>query len=311
MRYILPALLILVLVLGYALTRTHQRVAPALPSAARGAGTPAATAPADTFSGESNINICIPLKKPIAFKTESLMRSHAKQWKRLLAVVEKPEWTDEETQTHAYALSDGACSLLLRVSGDMLPRPLLTIAAASGGTLDAAQRATLSRSRGYLLISNVIGAPLAADRVKFAVQVLLSLLRQREALGYVNVSAQRYYAKARLAPYLKSTTLPPATLYTLMSGEQMLADEQTLDVHGMEQFGLPDMEISLAKERQLSYYQAVLSTVALRSIEHNQALKEGVVIQPSNDGTAYKVHHAQEARGSEYGRYGVIILQQR
>jgi len=266
-------------------------------------------APEKPFTGESHIKLCMPLPAPFEIDPQQLARAYQQQWQRSLVCLERLEQGEKQPAIHTYFVSDGKCSLLLSASRDALPDLLINIALATGGQLDARQQGALKHSRGYLLIDQVIGSPIAPERAAFATRVALALLRQSKAVGCVNVSAQHYRPHARLANWLKLKRLASSDLATFLTSVEIDAKDHLLVTHGMEQFALPDMEITITDPNAFSYYQGILTIVTSRCIDHHETLKKGLVIHPLDGDAAFKIIPAPRVQEFQFGEFGAIALQ--
>ncbi len=243
----------------------------------------------------------------------ALMQGYQQRWARsIYCVTQTLAGTSEASaaHTHAYLVSDGRSSLSLLAYDQALPRALIELAITSGGTLNARQQQALRHSKGYLIITKVVGAPLASERATFAAQVMLSLLQHKESLGFVNVVAQHYWTKDHISLWHIHNHLASADLFSLLTSISLSDDNRRLVSHGMEQFALPDLEIAITNPQMLTFYQCVLVITAARCIDHNQALKDGLIFHPAADSLAYKVMRPPKAEQDRFGEYGAISLVQ-
>ena len=149
----------------------------------------------------------------------------------------------------------------------------------------------------------------ANNMVLCAGELLLSLLENDRAFGFVDYASQYYIPKTRLVDsYLVKSSLDLNDLYRLFVSVQEVYDTNGvwMHTHGLEQFGLPNLEISFSNKDELSYFKMVIDSTAIYMLENGNILKPGDSMD-LGDGNVYKISF----RKDQDFPTGIITLQKK
>ena len=259
---------------------------------------------------EFYIHFCIPLSTAIEFDTNQIMKKFREQWGIKIACGENPEWSDSDMKIRKYLLTDGANNLLISVDERPLPSYLSNFSIDSVHNLDADESSSFLDHKAYILIKYVMGDSSAMERVKFSVQSLLTLLQYDSAIGYVNVSGQVYRPKIMVEPLFERTFLEPIDLFLLCTNTHLVKNdsEHWIHTHGMEQFGLPDIQVKFTENAKASYYRELLNNTAIYCIKNGPVLQVGDTAELAGDGVMYKINAVKKDAEHPYGHFGAIEI---
>ncbi|MDI7278220.1 MAG: DUF4261 domain-containing protein [Anaerolineae bacterium] len=260
------------------------------------------------------ILLCLPLREPVDLDPHQLVERYRARWGTSLRCGENPQWADPQKGTRGYLAADDQHSILLTVSARPLGADLMDPLPDSNWhltALDEAQKATLEGQRGYVMLRYALGSEEPLARVRFTARVLLALLDLLDgAIGYVNVAAQSYVPRETLQAYLPDHPLEPAGLFLLFGNAQFVEEGSGhwVHTHGMEQFGVPDIEVTTAEDNQAHHCWNLLASAAAYMIERGPILKPGHTAELLGDGVIYRIREARVEPNHPYGQCGAIEL---
>ena len=261
-------------------------------------------------AGAAGINIILLLREAVEPDIAGLTAALATQWEPTLRCEEDPSLADPAHHARCLRISGDAGSLLLTLSATPLPAPVIELFAGSA-SLDAEQEAGLRAHRGTAVIHLVQSAGGAVARARLAAQVLLTLMKWDSALGYAIVAAQQYWPRDVVEEFAARRSRTSFELFLLLAGAhrmQLSDGRYWYHTHGMEQFGLPDIETKYADGAQHDYYRAVGGNCALSGIDSGIALKRGRAAAMNIDGVAYAVAPVRKDERCHFGPFGAIEL---
>jgi hypothetical protein len=155
-----------------------------------------------------------------------------------------------------------------------------------------------------------MGASSALERVRFSVQTLLTVLQHDSAIGYVNVSGQVYRPKIMVEPFFEKSFLEPIDLFLLCANTHLVKNDNKywMHTHGMEQFGLPDIQVTFTENEPAPYYRELLCDAAIYSIKQGPVLHVGDTAELAVDGVMYKINAVKKDAEHPYGHFGAIEI---
>ncbi|MDO8586406.1 MAG: DUF4261 domain-containing protein [Armatimonadota bacterium] len=257
----------------------------------------------------SPVDLCVFLKEPVKINPGTLAEIFGQRWGARALCRESAEWSDAGRKLRAYLLTDGTASLLLLISDlpapDHLTKPVL-----ESLSIAPDRKPGFSNHKAAILIRCVTPSDEGAGPAVLCAKGLLTLLSLPQAIGYVDVSARLYRAKEALGRMLQSTSVDNADLFAMLVNMHAVTTSggRWLHTHGMEQFGLPDVEVTFESLEKATYYQALLTNAALYMIEQGPVLNVGDTAALAGDGQMYRIRPGAAEPRHPYGRRGVIEI---
>lgn len=258
------------------------------------------------------INLCVTLSDVVQLDSSEVMKSFKDQWGTSIACEENKAWADAKRKLRCYLVTEGTHAVVLKVQGEPLPKNLLDMTAMGTTNLSADQKNALLSHKGCILVEYMLGSKdkTGCDRVRFTTQLLITIFKLCPATGYVNLSAQDYRPKEKIKPFLDLHELEPTVLYLASITEHLTEDGKLtwLHTHGMEQFGVPDLEMKYPDRDKTSYYSDVLRNAALYLIDHGRIMKPGDTAELAGDGVIYRIESPKGESATHFGKYGGLSI---
>ena len=235
------------------------------------------------------------------------MADFQRDWKTRIACEENKSWAHPDRKTRGYLVTDGKSGVVVTVSAQPLPAHLVDLTARVAKP-SSDDRSALLGHKAYIRVDFGAGSGSPVERARFSSQVVLSLLHIPQALGYINVSGQLYHTTKKAEPLRGSEE--DLALFLACVGVQDVIEPggHWLHTHGMEQFGLPDIEVKFRDEQQRSYYSNLLRNFAAYSMQHGPVLKVGDTAELAGDGVIYHILPVAPDPVHEYGHYVAIRI---
>ena len=110
--------------------------------------------------------------------------------------------------------------------------------------------------------------------------------------------------------FLKNTSLASADLFLLFTNTHWAKrdNENWIHTHGMEQFGLPDIQVKFTENAKASYYRELLNNTAIYCIKNGPVLQVGDTAELAGDGVMYKINAVKKDVEHPYGHFGAIEI---
>jgi hypothetical protein len=263
-----------------------------------------------------HIRFFIPLSEPFTIDGKKIESRFKRKWNMDLNVGEAREWEDPVTKTKKYLLANATPHVML-LSG---PEPPLsgsiideTLKLASKS--DAQHEASLRAHKAIITLEYLVGPGNTIQGTMFAASVLLTILEDKRALGFRNVSSQSYQTNKSLERFSKSSSLNSEDLFSLLCSFQVVAHDHGywLHTHGMEQFGAPDIQMLFEDLSAQSSQKAIIAQAALAMIEDGEIMKPGQTFEISGEDAIYDIRSvkADKDMRDHFGAYGAIELSER
>ncbi len=177
-------------------------------------------------------------------------------------------------------------------------------------TLTPVQQAALRTHKAALVIEMLSGT---SDRVacaQFAVKALKTVLQYDEALGCVVEAHGGYWPKEAIDQYQRADDMKTLLLLLTRTELFLAADgfSYLTHLHGMEQFGLPDLRVKFFNWEDAEYYRALVERCALYALRDGQVMEAGEIAELIGDGVIYRINEVTQQERSHFGRYGALAL---
>lgn len=250
---------------------------------------------------QSSINIIIPFSETITLDTSTFSKAYNSRWGVTIAFQ-----NDAGGQSHKAICNEHTFSV--NVSNQPLQSSMVNLITLPVYGLTENEVKQIQNNKAYINIDSSSNKNVY-DMVLCASKLLISFLNNDHALGFVDTSAQNYVPKRRLEnSYMNKSTLDQSDLYQLFVSVQEIYDTNGIwmHTHGLEQFGLPNLELSFVNKDELSHYKMVVDSTAIYMLENGNILKPGDVIK-LGDGHVYKISY----RKDQDSPTGIITLQRK
>lgn len=258
--------------------------------------------------------IVIPLRNPIDLDGKALARRYHAEWGGVL----KCE-TLAMSRPNAPRLRLSEEGETLNLSGEASPIPQDLVEA----SIDSAKQSALPsllddhgiaayrENRAHLIIESPVSRETGRFQCALAVQVLLTMLKGFDAtVGYNAVSALMYRSRDPvLALLAKNPKFDASSMFNLLGNVHAVRNEAFwLHTHGMEQFGLPDLEVHFDDGNQRGYFMRLLGNAAVYMIHQGRVLKVGDTSEMAGDGIGYRIVPVKPNPGHQFGRLGAVAI---
>jgi hypothetical protein len=258
---------------------------------------------------ESHIHLVLLYSAGPAFDPDSYMQACQERWNAKVVCADASElWPSADGRT-SYMLTDGTHTARLAVSSEPLEDRLISMLQMGTPYLDERAAAELRDHVAYIVFDYLLGPDNGSERATFAAKALLTLARDLAVVGYVDTSAMLYQTRSQVDALL-SATLTPDELFLLLGSVHTVGEGAGawIHTHGMEQFGVPDLQIHLADASDQEYYRDVLINAAIYMIDRGPVLKPGDTAELVGDGVIYRILKAKRNRLHPFGEYGCLEL---
>jgi len=256
------------------------------------------------------IRMCIPLSSSLQFDPEWIKNRFASQWKIKVACgqVDFPGKFDHEHET--FIMGNGKNNMVLNLVHGPMPDWLSDVAAYQAALIDGSEASLLRGNKAHLLVDYHFGSEPPVEQVRFSARTLLTVMELNGSIGYLNFPAQLYRPKSWVQSYFERNALERLdnyVLYLLFTCYQIVTnDDYWLHTHGMEQFGLPDMEVRFKHKDQEGFYKELLGDAALHNMEEASKLNPGDTFERRGDGLIYRIAESKPDPQHPFGKFGAI-----
>lgn len=260
-------------------------------------------------------DLCVPMSWPIHFDPARFMAQFHEHWGLEVSCYEQTHWDAAELPGKPILATDGRSNVLLLVGHEpveTLTREALVDMLTPHLSRNERDGVLTHRSHVmiYVLMDRRNTYRNAMKRSRFAARVLLTFLKYYRATGYVCGPAYHYRSAAGLKEIVAANSVTPEILYLLFVNTHLIdiPDGGWLHTHGMEQLGLPDMEIKFADTGASEHYWDLLGRAAIYCLMRGPVLKIGHTMQFTEGGPVYRIKSSESVEEHEYGEFGGIEL---
>jgi hypothetical protein len=223
---------------------------------------------------------------------------------------EEKKWADPEKKVRVYILNDKTHELVIRASAKPLSHEMTTMILKRAHKVDDSERANLRDHAAYFRLDFISGPGRDMDSARFVAIGLQALMEDDRALGIANYSAEMYTPAKNLEYVLNSSHLDASLLFHLLVNPHNVHDEGRywMHTHGMDQFGLPDIQLFFGDLENAARYDELRRSVAVYMIENGPILMVGDTFDMDGNGSIYEITRAEEERAHAFGDFGVLEL---
>lgn len=151
----------------------------------------------------------------------------------------------------------------------------------------------------------------AKQHAELALKVVFALLKLPNAIGYLCRSGQFYNPKEKIMPLINQKILKNSTLFFAGVCIQVTQDDSNrmwMHTHGMEQFGIPDIQIKYDDRELKAQYFNLIGNTALYLLDKGPVLKPGHTTELAGDGIIYRIKAVTEDDKKHFGECDVIEI---
>ncbi len=260
------------------------------------------------------MNFLIPLRERMTLNSEEYLQRLRMFWGDAQPVncLDMVEYTAASKQSPGVVITDYAQWVVVQLAAAPLDAPQVERIIARSQSLSVQEQSALRTHQAVLVLGEVYGTPDPVARARFAVKVLLTLLRCAETLGCVVQAHGGYWPREVLEVMCGDAELDAETLLVLLTRiEQFQADTPRccmIHLHGMEQFALPDFRVSFTSWAEADYYRTLLQHCAISAVRDQQCPAPGDIAKLYGDGVSYLLNEVPVEEQSHFGRYGALTL---
>ena len=117
-------------------------------------------------------------------------------------------------------IKQGKNWMFLDFHNEIIPEDFVDILISSFPGLNYEEIELIRNHQGFIGIRTLVNSKKSKDRALLVLQVLLALLKQESAIGYINTTVAKYYPVRHFAKYLTESVLRPEELYFLFDKAQ-------------------------------------------------------------------------------------------
>lgn len=259
---------------------------------------------------ENYINMYIIFSEPPVLDCEMVAQKFKQMWKSEAACGPAENLGALPEGDRSYIIGNGTHNLRIITSQNKLPEALINIAAASEHGKAVDEIFAIRNHKGFIAIDYLLGPNEASPRVEFSARVLLILAALKGSLGYFNISAVLFRPRAAIERFMDRVELTPEDLYYLFSNVHTVLDNGTnwMHTHGLEQFGVPDLEARYNNTEDDQYYLRIISNGAIYMLVKGPILKPGNTAELGGDGTIFKIKSAKYEADHPFGAMGCLEI---
>jgi len=259
---------------------------------------------------ESFLRFAVPLPEAIEFSPAEFTRAFREQWGGDTTCDENPEWALPKDKVRRYAVADGVSRAVISDYGIPLPKQLTDLAVVTSHQLTNQERDDLQFHKAVLTVESVPDPEHAVQCVRSVARMLITLLKLYPGVGLVNVSSPAYHQRQTIETFMDDDLLSGEALFLLCASVHLVPDAGGvwMHTHGMQYFGLSDLEIRFKDEEDSNHYHGLLTNAAAYTINTGVMMKPGDTAEFEGDGVVYDLRiPAMRSRG-HFGKYGALEI---
>lgn len=259
---------------------------------------------------ESFLRFAVPLPEPIEFDPAEFTRGFREEWGGDATCDENPEWAQPKDKVRRYGVEDGVSRAVVSNFGIPLPKQLTDLALMTSHGLSNQEKDDLEFHKAVLTIEAVPDPEQAVQCVRSVARMLLTLLKLYPGVGFANVSSPAYHQRSKIEPFMDDDLLNGESLFLLAASVHLVPEgnEVWMHTHGMQYFGLPDLEIRFGDEEDTTSYHSLLSRAAAYSINTGIAMNPGESAELDGDGVVYDLKASPMRSRGHYGKFGALEI---
>ncbi|GEM_PF-5668297 len=258
----------------------------------------------------SFLRLAVPLPEPVEFDPAEFTRAFREQWGGDTTCDENAEWASPQDKARRFAVDDGVSRAVISSYGIPLPKQLTDLAVMTSHGLTNEERDQLEFHKAVLTIESVPDPEQAVQCVRSVARMLLTLLGLYPGVGYVNVSSPAYHQRSKVEPFMDEDLLSGEALFLLAASVHLVPDGggMWMHTHGMQYFGLPDLEVRFQDEENVNEYHSLITNAAAYTINTGAVMKAGDTAEIEGDGVIYDLRAASWRSRRHYGKFGALEI---
>ncbi|MBP6963875.1 MAG: DUF4261 domain-containing protein [Armatimonadetes bacterium] len=257
---------------------------------------------------ESFLRFVVPLPEPVEFDPTAFTRAFREQWGGDTTCDENPDWADEKDQVRRYAVDDGVSKAVISDYAIPLPKRLTRLALMTSHALTNQERDDLEFHTAVLTIESVPDPEHAVQCVRSVARMLITLMKLYPGVGYANASAQVYYQRSRVEPFMDDDLHSPQLLLAVCTSVHLVSAGKGvwLHTHGMRYFGLPDLEVRFSDDALSDDYYDLLMNVAAHAIERETPIEAGDTVSFDGHDEVFALKRSRLRSRRHHGRWRAL-----
>ncbi len=259
---------------------------------------------------ESFLRFAVPLSGPSEFSPAEFTRAFREQWGGDTTCDENQEWAQPKDKVRRYAVADGISRAVISDYGIPLPKQLTDLALMTSHALTNQERDDLEFHKAVLTVESVPDPEQAVQCVRSVARMLITLLKLYPGVGLVNVSSPAYHQRETIEAFMDDDLLSGEALFLLCASVHLVPDSGGvwMHTHGMQYFGLPDLEIRFKDEENSNHYHGLLTNATAYTINTGSVMKPGDTAEFEGDGVVYDLRIPSTRSRGHFGKYGVLEI---
>lgn len=266
--------------------------------------------------GESPIDFMVVLSSPLQFPEgelwTTLMDSFREQWGTQIVCAEMSKFSDPSKGLRQFLLTDRVDQIHLMHIGQPIGDDMVQLMLEPWMSLSEEQKKALTSNKASVRVHYYMGQSAhPAKQVEKTLKVVLALLNLPEAVGYLSLSGQFYNPKEKMLPLLGRNSLDANGVFLTGTSVQVTQDNNRMwmHTHGMEQFGVPDLQVKFDDQGENQYFNNLIGNTALYLMNKGPVLKPGHTAELAGDGIIYRIKAVTGSDRSHFGEYGAIEIE--
>lgn len=258
----------------------------------------------------------LPLKDHLWIDMNEFFDKYRSLWGDVLPFKEAPVPGDIDQRIRRFVVGDAKNRIMLSVVDHPLPESLVSLLSDAPKTyalqtmkFDESDKTQLRNHKAHIMIeitTNADNAPIPAQIVAW---VTLCFTRFYPITGYAPQSAQAYRTSEWVNSLITPDKFDAASLFIMLCNHHMVRNgENWIHTHGMEQFGLPDVEVFFDDQNQYPGLLELVSDMSIYMIENGPVMAIGHTTQSRGEDAIYRVVEPRINPQHPYGRFGALGL---
>lgn len=271
----------------------------------------------------ARVRIVVLFRSPVSVDIERLQAIYERLWRSALVCSSAPDQTTSTEGVHRYDLNGVGAESTMTVVSMPLPESLvsvleqMTARSSLPFRLDEPQVSALKEHRAHAIIETTVfevkeKPQKEVDKAWFMMRTVIALQELTEDfIGYVPVAAQVYHPGEWLQGMLKEREVQRSDLFLLLGNIHFVVNgENWVHTHGMEQFGLPDIEARFKDRDKASYFTNLVGDAAMYTVD-SEMITLGNTLELMGDGVIYEVVAVNPEPDHDYGAFGAIEIEKK
>lgn len=261
----------------------------------------------------SFLRFAVPMPEPAEFDPAEFTRAFREQWGGDTTCDENSEWASPKEKARRYGVEDGVSRAVISNFGIPLPRELTELALVTSHGLSNEEKDQLEFHKAVLTIEAVPDPEQAIQCVRSVARMLITLLKLCPGVGFLNASSPAYHQREKIEQFMDDDLLSGESLFLLCASVHMVPDGGGvwMHSHGMQYFGLPDLEVRFREEEDVNQYHSLLANAAAYAINTGAVMQPGDTAELDGDGEVYDLKASRMRTRGHYGKFGALEIVRR